>query len=258
MKKYLHSIILCTLPWLVAGCQSSETGQQVNFTEQEPGIDPYVTRLIVSAAYLRIDEGETATQYLVYDRKKKIIHIINNNNKTVMQIYSKLNELQPPFPLTHTIKDLGELNDAPKVNNTIPHHRQYLTNNELCSNVVSVDGLLSEAVQGLIEFQNILADDSASTFYQIPADLHKPCDISRNIFSPTRHLLHGFPIKEWRSDGYSRTLYDYKQNIATPATLFTVPKAYFSYTAQQFRDGLVDIDKRVIIEAAVPSAQKLP
>ncbi len=257
MKRYLCTIVLFILPWLILGCQSSEIGQQINFAEQEPGIEPYVTRLIVNANFLRIDEGDLSTNYVVYDRKKRIIHNVNKENKTVMQIQSKANELQPPFPLTHTVKDLGALSDAPKINNTVPHHRQYLTNNELCSTVISVDGLLPEVVKSLIEFYNILADDSASTFYLLPADMHKPCDISRSMFSPTRHLLHGFPIKEWRPDGYSRTLYDYKENIATPATLFAVPKDYFSYTAQQMRDGLVDTNKRQIIESSATPADAL-
>jgi hypothetical protein len=235
-------------------CQKDGTGYQVNFVEQEPGIDPYATRVIVNANYLRMDEGESSVQYLIYDRKQRIIHNVNTEDKTVMQIPAKTNELQPPFPLTHEIKDLGVMTDAPKINNTIPHHRQHLTNNEICMNVISVDGLLPQVVNGLVELQNTLADDSASTFYLLPADLHKPCEISRSIFSPVRHLRHGFPIKEWRADGYSRSLYDYKENIATPASLFVVPKEYFHFTAQQMRDGVVDVNKREIIESpAVPA-----
>lgn len=256
MKKYIHVMILSSLAWLILSCQQDGIGQQVTFIEQEPGIDPYVTRVIVSADYLRMDDGELAPQYVIYDRKKKIIYNVDNKNKTVMQIQSKANELQPPFPLTHTIKDLGVLADAPKINNTTPHHRQYLTNNELCNNVISVDGLLPDVVKALTEFNNILADESASTFYLLPADMHKPCDISRNIFSPSRHLVHGFPIKEWRSDGYKRSLTDYKENIAAPAALFAVPKDYFSYTAQQMRDGVVDTNKRHIIEPTVTPAQQ--
>lgn len=262
MNQVLYVLIMACTAVVLTGCQQRTlNGQQVIFIEQEPGVDPYETRMLVTTDSLRIDDGAESSGYVIFDRKKKIIYSVNDPNRTVMIIDPKPSELRPPLALTHTIKELGELKDAPKINNTTPVHRQFLTNNELCMDVISVAGLLPDMVKAMDEYQNVLATDSAGTFYNLPADMHKPCDMAISIFAPARQFRHGFPLREWRPGGFSRSLHDYKESVAVTAALFAVPADYFTYSVQQFRDGQVDMNNRRVITApaslAAPAAEQV-
>jgi hypothetical protein len=240
-----------------AACQPMITvNQRVEFIDQEPGIDPDLIRMTANAQYLRIEEGGSANGYILFDRQKKIILSINDSSRTIMLIAPPPSNLQPPFALTHTVKELGALPDAPKIHNITPIHHQFLTNAKVCMDVISVPGLLPEMIQALREYQLILATDSARTFNQTPADMQDPCEIARSTFSPVREYTYGFPIREWRPSGYIRALKDYKETIDVADDYFQVPKDYFTYTVQQLRDGVVDLDNRKILAPAPVQAQK--
>jgi hypothetical protein len=242
---------------MTVACQhSTATDQQVEFIEQETGIDPYVVRMTVTPKFLRIDEGEGANGYVLYDRHKQMVLNINDVTRTMMLIAPPPSELQPPFALTHTVKDLGSLKDAPQINMTTPIHHQFLTNDQLCMDVISVPGLLPDLVKALSEYELILATDSARTFNQMPADMPTPCDIANNTFSPVREYTYGFPIREWRPSGYSRVLKDYKESLVVKEKFFNVPKDYFTYTVQQLRDGVVDLENRKILTLAPVQATR--
>ncbi|MBI3560734.1 MAG: hypothetical protein HY080_03365 [Gammaproteobacteria bacterium] len=243
-NKLLGIVLILSL----GACQQhSAAMQQVYFIQQETGIDPYRVRMSVNKDFLRIDDVGDATGYVLYDRVKNRVYSVNHTSRTVMLIEPRVNQLQPPFALQHTEVEQPPLKDSPKINNTSPQHRQYLTNKEVCMDVISVDGLLPDVVKALSDYQLALAADSASTFYQLPADMQTPCDISNSTFSPVRQYSHGFPIREWRPDGYARTLDDYTESVPPVADMFVIPKEYFAYTVQQFRDGQVDLQQRKIL-----------
>jgi|GEM_PF-6452868 len=43
----------------------------LEFNEVEEGLDPYLTRMLVSDRYIRIDDGDQSDGYVLYDRLKK-------------------------------------------------------------------------------------------------------------------------------------------------------------------------------------------
>lgn len=233
----------------MAGCQPTTIeGTQLLFREVEPGSDPSVSRMQLSKDYLRIDEGAASTGYILFDRHKSVIYNISQTEKTIMIIAPPHSDLTPPYVLRHTVKELGPIRDAPKIGDVAPVHRQYLTNGDLCMDVISVDGMLPEMRAVLIEYYQVLATDSANTFTSMPADLQKPCDISVSTFAPARQFQTGFPIREWWLNGYKRVLEEYHDKIAIPAEQFNIPSGYFMFTVQQLRDGLVDMQKREIVK----------
>ena len=70
--------------------------------------------------------------------------------------------------------------------------------------------------------------------------------MAMTTFAPTRHLEYGFPLQEWKP-GYTRSLMDFKQSYEVAADTFDVPKDYFSYSVQEYRDGKVDVVNRKVI-----------
>jgi len=239
----MKKIIALMITVLIAGCQQVSEGQKdqlIVYLENEDGVDPYKTRIIVSAKFIRFDEGDNSNTFLLFDRTSKIAHSVNHEMKSTMIVQGKQIEVEAPIELKHTVKIIDDIKDAPKLAGVTPVHRQHSTNDQVCFDVISADGLMTEAVKAMIEFHEVLASDSASTFNIMPADMLDPCAISMSTFVPTRHLQHGFPVREWKP-GYARTLVDFQSDYKADAGLFVLPNDYFSYSVQEFREGRVDL-----------------
>ncbi len=236
MKKIIYSVFAL----LLGACQQAPQDQLIVYLENEDGVEPYKTRIIVTQKFIRFDEGDNSETFLIFDRANKIAHSVNHDMKSTMVVEGKDAEVKAPIELNHTVKIIDDIKDAPKIDGVTPIHRQHSTNDQVCFDVISADGLMPEAVAAMIEFHQVLATDSASTFNIMPADMHDPCAISMSTFVPTRHLQHGFPVQEWKP-GYARSLVDYQSNYKADASLFVLPENYFTYTVQAFREGRVDL-----------------
>lgn len=249
MKKFVfYTLSFISMTFVLLACQQKPQSQLILFLENEEGIDPYQTRIMVTPDYMRFDDGGQSTTFLLIDRKKKVAYSVNHDMQTTMRVERQDVEVAPPIELNFTVKEVDDFKDAPKINNNQPKHRQLLTNDQVCLDVISVDGLMPEAVAALKEYHQLLAADSAITFNIMPADMHDPCTISMSTFAPTRHLEYGFPIQEWKP-GYARSLETYDENYQVDPKLLKLPENYFNYSIQEFREGRVDFDNRKIIPA---------
>ena len=251
MKLYKFVPVL-VMAVMFSACHKTPENQLLIFQESEQGIQPYQTRIIVTPTQVRFDDGEGSKSYTLFDRKNRIARTIDTEQHTILEMHPKSVKIEPPFALNYSVKDLGELKDAPKITGKVPRHYQDYTNDQLCFDVITVDGLMPQVVQALQEFKELLASDSAVTFNNMPADLQDPCSIAMNTFATTRYLQHGFPIQQWWP-GHSQMLVDYKEHYQPDPKLFEIPADYFSYTVQQIRDGVVDLDNRKILS---PTTEK--
>jgi hypothetical protein len=244
----MKKLVMFLTVGLLASCANQYQGDTlVLFTEKEKDVEPYQTRMIVTKEYVRIDDGEGAKSFVLFDRNKKIVYSVNPDEQSVMSVHEKKlakgAKFEPPFKLTHSVKEMPAMKDAPTINNETARHFQLITNDEVCYNVVAVKGLMPEVVKALTEFHLLMATDSIVTFNNMPADLHNACDITISTFEPTRQLEFGFPIQEWGKDEYSRALVDYKTDYKADAKLFVFPEGYQHYTVQDLRDGKVSFAK---------------
>lgn len=251
--KIVSTLVLTTA---VSACQQhAPNNQLLIFLNSEKGLKPYQTRIIVTPTLMRLDDGEGSMSYTVFDRKTRIARSVDSRQHTVLIINPKSIKVAPPFKLNNVDKDMGEMKGAPKVMGEVPRHYQEYTNNKLCNNLIAVNGLMPEAVKAIAEYREMLASDSMVTVNDMPADMQDPCALSMNTFAPTRYLQHGFPIQQWRP-GYSRMLVNYKEHYQPDPKLFEIPQGYFTYSVQQIRDGLVDLDNRKILSPLLPKKQK--
>lgn len=230
---------------LASAHAAAQESEMLLFQDKEEGLDPYLTRIIVTPTQIRFDDGENSKSYTLYDRATHIARTVDTRERTVLELHPKQVKVEPPFALKFRVKELGELKDAPKIMGKTPKHYQDYTNDKLCFDVITVEGLMPQAVKALTEFRELLASDSKVTFNNMPADLQDPCTIAMDTFAPTRYLQHGFPIQEWHP-GYSRTLVNYDEHFKPDPKLFEIPQGYFTFTVEQIRNGDVDMDKRKI------------
>lgn len=238
--KHFKLFISLTVLVLLSGCEPKPQDYRLVFIEQEPGVEPYQTRLIVTEEFMRFDDGEGSVDFVLFDRKKNMIFSTNSSEQTVMSVSAKNKEVNPPFELIDTVKNLGTLKEAPKVQGKTPLHYQFMTNDKLCYEVVAVKDLMPDVVKGMQAFHKILQSDSKMTFHTIPDDMYDACNMSMNTFATARHLEYGFPIQEWTPDGTGRTLIDFNDKYQADKKLFELPKDYQLFSVQDFREGKVE------------------
>lgn len=227
----------------LSGCMNSEPDTMVMFMEQEQGVEPYPTRMIITKKFVRVDDGEGSKKFILFDRLKNVVYSINPEEESVMEVHKKNIKAEPPFKLEYVTQSMPPLKDAPEINGEKAKHFKLLTNKESCYEVIAVDGLLPYVVNALREFHTHMATDSAATFNNIPADMHNACDMSMSTFAATRHLQYGFPIQEMGKREYMRMLVDYKQDFKADKSLFMLPEKYQRYTVQDLREGKVKLNQ---------------
>lgn len=208
------------------------------FVEQEAGVEPYQTRMMANAHFLRIDDGEGAPDYVLFDRKQRTIYSVTAATRSVLVVENREMDAVAPFKLELSETRVENSKDFPEVAGRKPAHYRLDANGEECSHVVAVKGLLPDALEAMREFGQVLAGESAATFAAIPADLHDACDMAAHTFAPDRHLQFGFPIQEWDDSGYARYLLDFDAQFEpTEQDLFGLPKDYVRATIEDVRAG---------------------
>lgn len=248
MKRSVLSVLslLAILSTLTACSQKEQGDILILFMEQENGVEPFQTRMIVNKNFLRIDDGEGSNSFVLYDRIKKVVYSTSPDEQRIMAVHEKKLKkgevFEPPFKLTHSVKKMPKMKDAPTIDGVTAKHYQLITNGKTCYDVVTIKGLMPRAIKALTEFHKHMATDSVVTFNNMPADLHEACDMTATTFEPTRQYEHGFPIQEWGKRDYSRSLIDYDENYKADPKLFILPKGYQNYTVTELREGRVKFE----------------
>lgn len=241
MKKILILIMMAVLS---ACAQKKHSDTLVLFVEQEDGVEPYQTRMIISNDFVRIDDGEGDKDFVLFDRKNKVVYSVTSSEKTIMAVHEKKlkkeQKFEPPFKLTYGTKEMPVLKDAPTIEGEKAKRYQLITNDTVCYNVIAIKGLMPQVVKALTEFHKHMATDSYVTFKNLPADMYDACEMTATTFKPGRQFEFGFPIHEWGKRNYSRSLIDYNVNYKADPTLFVLPEGYKRYTVTELREGKVN------------------
>ncbi len=231
MKRTITAIVALLLS--ISAAYAAE-GALLIYRQQEPGIDDYDARILVTKEYLRMDDGVDEGDYLLFDRKLHLISSVTHNDETVFEIPPRPVTQRPPMELQRRSAEV-RLNNVPPVGKEKPQHRQLYVNDKVCYNVVAVKGLLKDVQKALAAFRTTLAGEHAKLLPRLPADQQEPCDLAHNIFHPTWQLEFGLPIQEWDEQGRGQTLVDYRESTTLDDKLFILPPGYRHYTTDNIQ-----------------------
>lgn len=227
----MQKVLSTTVKALILGaglCSGAQAATQHSallvYRVWEPGLDPYISRILVTPQFLRMDEGEGAMDYTLYDRQQKIIYNISSEDRTALVMNPPPMALKQPGSLTLEQRISSDA-QAPKVAGLAPQNVSLLANGQVCRELVAVPGLMPEAVAAMRDFQQVLARVQAATLDAIPKDMQTPCDLADNVFAPLRALDHGLPIQE-HSPTHSRSLVDFVADHPVDDSVFSIPKDY--------------------------------
>lgn len=199
----------------------------LRFEEQEQGIAPYPLRMLVTAEYLRMDDGEGAASYLLYDRAKQTIYNVNADDKTVLVI--ERGNLTAPAGKTELIVTEQDTGDMPMMKNEKPVHKTLSTAGKRCYDVVAIPGLMPNVVTAMREYLLTLSSKQLENLDKTPVEMREPCMMTNLIYHPVSHLDYGFPLREWDYRGFVRELVDFGEEKVS-SDLFTVTDGYRQMT----------------------------
>lgn len=205
------------------------------YRAQEPGVDPYISRVLVTPDYMRMDDGVADGDFLLFDRKARTVYSVVHDEGTVLDIPPRPVEIESPIPLARNDEQVAIGKDVPKVMGRTPQHHSLKVNGKVCYDVVTVPGVMKDVVAAMKEFRQVLAGEHATSLPFIPADMRDPCDLALNTFAPGWQLQFGLPIQEWDGHGKGQILVDYDPQFKADTSWFVLPEGYRHYTTDSVR-----------------------
>lgn len=233
MSKFCFNVVVVFFVLVSSACTSDKvmndmpSDLMLMYQESEPGIDAYMTRVLVNKNFMRLDEGGDQTNYTLFDRQKKIIYTVSHDERTVMQVN--------PVKTTNKIKrtlvlDAKKLKneDLPEVDGQQPVQYQLMVNDVMCAEVFVVDDLHQEAMTAMQEFNRLLASVHLKNIDNTPESMQDDCFLAHHVMSPSRNMQFGFPILEINASGVTRLLVDFDKYYKVNPGVFSLPEDYRS------------------------------
>lgn len=220
MQKILTAVLLLTL----ASPSSAQQAALLVYQVWEEGIEPYISRILVTPDYLRLDEGSASEGYTLFDRQQEIIYNVSLDERSVL-VMDRTDVIPGDNDALILQEEVVEDEQAPRVVGRVPKNVRLLANGELCSELVVIDGVMDDALEALSELKLVLARIQAATLEAMPLEMRTPCDLAGNIYAPERTLRFGLPLQE-RSAGRSQSLVDFTERFEAGDELFVIPPSF--------------------------------
>lgn len=226
-------LIVAMATILLGACGDGGKATVLHYAEQEPGGEPFRTRMIVTARYLRIDEGVESKDFLLFDRREKMLYSVNTADTRILAMSAKPVDVAAPIKLEHRVERDKEA--FPAVGGKKVTHYTLLTNRKPCYDLFAAEGMLPEAVQALREYREALAGQQVAVLSAMPKDLQTPCDLANNIFAPARYLDYGLPVRLSETGVRTSELVDFQTDFNAVPGLFELPASFRRLTLEEMR-----------------------
>jgi hypothetical protein len=197
----------------------------LRFDVQEPGSDPYPARYTITDRFLRIDDADPGSGFILFDRGRHTVYSVSHDERTILELAPVAHGKAAPRSYRQTTVRREDA-QAPLVGGRKPLHLQFRANGDTCYDVISVPGLLAPATAALQEYAVLSGHRQQVRLDTLPADIRTPCYLLRYAYGSGLPYQQGLPIREWAPDGYRRTLLDYRENVPVAASLFKLPADY--------------------------------
>lgn len=221
----MHRVFIPLLALTATACtEPPATTAFLTFSESEPGGEPYPVRMLVAEKFLRIEDGDGKSGYVLFDRAARTIYSVNHEARTTLVLRPAKVQLAAPKKFEHRVdRDPASFPDVD--GKTVTHYR-LITNGEHCFDVYAAAGLLPQSVAALREYHEVLAGEQAAMQATVPAGMQSACELADYVFLPARYLAHGFPVRQVSRAGVTRQLMDFKTAVPVEPKLFELPKDY--------------------------------
>lgn len=208
---------------------------KLTYIEREPGTDNYEVTMLVSDRYIRIDETDENSGFIVYDDKEKTIYSVTHQDKSILVIknYKFSDETSP----VKASVEYMQLADAPPVSGKHIYEYRVFVNTgagvvdkeQTCTEIQLVEGLLPKVRSILKNYQMVISGQQVKMSDNKITEMQGSCFYADQIYNSGAYYDKGLPIQEWHSNEHSKMLTGYKKVFVNP-DVFKIPKDYRQFS----------------------------
>lgn len=208
---------LVLLLWMGVTQAAEVSGPQhmieLRYVDQDAGDPPYLTRILVTPDFMRMDSGEDDGDFILLDRRRhKLTNVMHDNKLAMVFTPGTL----PPKPAGWKPK----LVTHQAVKGT---QRFSLTVNGLaCNEGVAAKGAAPDVARAMAELKSILAATQYRVWRDSPREMQHDCDLVNQVWDSSATLRLGLPLEERDFRGRTRQ-FESESNPLLKPELFRVP-----------------------------------
>jgi hypothetical protein len=205
------------LGMLIAAGAAAADMIELRYQDQDPGSAAYLTRVLVTATWLRIDDGDDQGDYVLLDRRIGDLYNVVHSQRTLMHLRSRA---LPDRPAGY--RGLQARIEAVRPGT---ERISLFLGAEPCSQSMVAPGLWPDAAKALGEYRKALAYTQWQTWRNTPEEMRQACDLPYHVWDAAMVPAAGLPLEERDYEGRTRTLLEQDSRPEQPG-LFTLPQGY--------------------------------
>lgn len=193
---------------------------EIRYQDSESDGVSYLTRLLVTDRYLRMDQGGDKDDFVLLDRKSG--KVVNVQREREMLIVMQNRPLPKASPQHYKI----EKKVTPVKEGTV--RVQVLADGKQCSETVATRKLFPDAARAMAELNAAMAYTQLATYQSTPADMRQDCELVHLVWHTGLALSQGLPLEARDYSGRVRRYLGGGKRLLK-AELFKVPEGYFQF-----------------------------
>lgn len=208
MKRLLALALL-----LGASLAQAEDMIEIRYREQDPGDTPFLTRILVTPQFLRMDSGEAEDDFVLLDRQQhQLFNVLRGSNVAMLFKPGTL----PPRPAAWKVVNTVQ----PAAQGTQRYALQ--VNGTLCAEGKVAKAAHPDAALALTEMKTVLAATQYGVWMASPPELQHDCDLANLVWEFGTALELGLPLEEEEFTGRRREL-EFEGRVPLQSALFKLP-----------------------------------
>lgn len=218
-------VILCLLGMGAAQAADMPARQQdmiaLRYLDQDPGDQPYLTRILVTPDFMRMDSGEDSGDFVLLDRRqRRVINVMHGNNMAMVFAPGTL----PPKPAgwKPRLDTRAAAQGALRFSLTLK--------DVVCSEGIAARRAAPDAARAMAELKSILAATQYRMWKDTPREMQHDCDLANQVWEAGATLKLGLPLEEREFTGRTRRFESETREPLRPE-LFRVPEGLTAINA---------------------------
>ncbi|MBU1265032.1 MAG: hypothetical protein KJ946_10530 [Gammaproteobacteria bacterium] len=193
----------------------------LRYVDQDPGDPSYLTRILVTADFLRLDDGNDDGDFLLLDRRQRQVTNVTRDNKLAMVFTAGMVPLKPAGWNPR-------LDTQPGAAGT--QRFSLVLKDVVCSEGVAARAAAPDAARAMAELKSVLAAMQYRVWAASPRELQHDCDLANLVWESGATLGLGLPLEEREFNGRTRRLESESKQPLQPE-LFRVPEGMTAINA---------------------------
>jgi hypothetical protein len=201
--------------WGLLGMSTVQAADMIalRYVDQDPGDSPYLTRILVTPDFMRMDGGEDAGDFVLLDRRQRKVFNVMRDSMLVMVFSPGALPAKPVNWKAQLITGKAERGTQ---------RFSLAVKGVVCSEGIVARRAAPDVARALAELKSILAATQYRVWQDSPRDLQHDCDLANQVWESGATLKLGLLLEEREYTGRTRQLESESKQPLQPE-LFRIP-----------------------------------